>query len=290
MADESGPLVSVEWLKNAIAANRKDVVILECSYEKNKDMYKDFIRGHIPGAIFFDMDECRDKKSPYPNMLPPPQVFAFYCGQLGLDNKSKIILYDNNPRGLFGAARVFWMFKAFSTNPVQILNGGLAAWKQSDLDLTTAEVRLPPKIFHAILKPDHVKVYEDIVGFIHCTDMEQAPQIIDARPPFLYHCGRIPRQSVNIPVASVLSDLPNTTMKSKEDLEKLFKDANIDLQRKMVFMCSSGVAASVLFFAAMLLGVSPPQIAVYDGSWSEWEPRSKGRHGLMEYNHQHLLH
>lgn len=81
------PLVSVAWLKEQLDQKRTDVVVLEASYDFNRDVKQEYLRSHIPGALFFNYKECRDVGSAYgPNMLPPPQDFAHYCGSIGLDN------------------------------------------------------------------------------------------------------------------------------------------------------------------------------------------------------------
>lgn len=80
-------LVSVEWLKKKLDLKDSRIVVIDASYDLNRNVEKEYMRGHIPGSIFFDSRECRDKSSPYPNMIPAPQVFAQYVGSLGINNK-----------------------------------------------------------------------------------------------------------------------------------------------------------------------------------------------------------
>ncbi|OQV11887.1 putative Thiosulfate sulfurtransferase [Hypsibius exemplaris] len=261
------PLVSVAWLKEQLEQKRPELVVLDCSYDANKDVRKEYGAAHIPGAVFFNFKECRDVTSPYPNMIPPPQVFAQYCGSIGLDNTMHVVLYDNNSRGLFSAPRAYWMFKAFGHDK----NGFPTS---SDI------VQRPTKIFHATMKKEYLKTYDDVVHVVNGGGVEA--QLIDARPPVLFQGGHITKAR-NIPYFSVLNDLPNATLKDEAALRQTFAAAGIDLDRPAIFNCSSGMSACVLFFAASILGKKPPEITVYNGSWTEWEPRAKGHHGLVEY-------
>ena len=97
----------------------------------------DYLAEHIPGAIFFDIDEIADTKSPYPHMLPPPEKFSSRMRSMGIGDGSRIVVYDS--QGIFSAARVWWMFRVMGVEDVSVLNGGLPKWKREGRPLESGE-------------------------------------------------------------------------------------------------------------------------------------------------------
>ncbi|XP_055342607.1 thiosulfate sulfurtransferase-like [Paramacrobiotus metropolitanus] len=286
MGADKGPdppttLIDPALLKEHMDARRANMIILDCSYDLNRNVEKDYLTGHIPGALYFSIKECRDKSSPYPQMLPPAPVFAQFVGALGIDNNTYIVVYDNNPRGLFGAARVYWMFRAFGHDKISILNGGYVGWKAKHYPTTMQRDYLTPRVFHATMRAGYLTTFEDVVQTIKGVTSLPA-QLVDVRPPTLYQCGHLPK-SKNMPYYSLLND-PLPTLKDEDGLRKAFAAASIDLDQPIVSYCNSGVAASMLFLAGILLGKTPEEITVYDGSWWEWDRRAKGHHGYIEYS------
>lgn len=95
---------------------------------ENRDPKKEFLAHRVPGAKFFDIEECVDNSSLYEHMLPSTEDFSNYVRSLGLKNDSHVIVYDNNSGGLFSAPRVWWMLRAFGHDRVSILDGGFPKW------------------------------------------------------------------------------------------------------------------------------------------------------------------
>src|SRR6185295_2325128 len=121
-------LVSTEWLAANLAA--PDVRVVDASFylpQEKRDAKAEYAAGHIPGAVFFDVEEISDTDSPLPHMLPSPEKFAARVRRLGLGDGNRIIAYDGGK--MTGAARCWWMFRLFGARDVAVLDGGLVRWK-----------------------------------------------------------------------------------------------------------------------------------------------------------------
>ncbi|MGB9369234.1 MAG: rhodanese-like domain-containing protein, partial [Xanthobacteraceae bacterium] len=128
--------VSTDWL--AAHLSDPDVIVLDSSYylaNHKRDAGAEFLAGHIPGAQRFDIDAISDKSNPLPHMLPSPEQFAAQVGALGVGDGMTIVLYDGI--GLYGAARVWWTFRAFGSDSVRVLDGGMPKWKAQNRRLET---------------------------------------------------------------------------------------------------------------------------------------------------------
>ncbi|MEK9724493.1 MAG: rhodanese-like domain-containing protein, partial [Rhodospirillaceae bacterium] len=121
-------LVSTEWLAQHM--NAPDVHIVDASWflpndgRKGIDAYNE---AHIPGAVFFDIDEIADTDSGLPHMLPSPEKFSSRVRKLGLGDGTRIVVYDANG-GYMAACRVWWTFRVFGHEDVAVLDGGLPKW------------------------------------------------------------------------------------------------------------------------------------------------------------------
>ena len=120
-------LVSTEWLRKNII--NKNIKILDCSWHmpnSGRSGKLEFETVHIPGSIFFDIDEFSEKNSDFPHMLLSSENFSEMVGNLGISNQDHIIVYDS--LGIFSAPRVWWMFCYYGYKEVSILDGGLVKW------------------------------------------------------------------------------------------------------------------------------------------------------------------
>lgn len=263
-------LVDVEWL----AGNGGDarLRILDASWHlpgSGRDARAEFRQGHLPGAEFFDIDEISDRESLLPHMLPSEARFANAVAALGIDDDSGIVIYDTH--GLFAAARAWWMFRVFGHDRVAILNGGLAAWKARGLPL---EEGSPDSGSHgrfsARMDRRHVRILDDLRRNLE----SGREQVIDARAAGRFagddpeprpglRSGHIPG-SVNVPFDSMI-DVHTRKVLDRRQLQRVF--AEID-QRPIVCTCGTGVSACSLAFGLHRLGRD--DVAVYDGSWTEW--------------------
>src|SRR6185436_11779120 len=129
-------LVSTEWLDAELGA--PDLRILDATYflaNMGHDARAEYEAAHIPGAVFFDIDEISDRDSPLPHMLPSAHKFASRMQALGLGDGNRIVVYDNSP--LHSAARAWWMLRIFGAQHVALLDGGLGKWRAEGRQLAS---------------------------------------------------------------------------------------------------------------------------------------------------------
>ncbi|XP_063445480.1 thiosulfate sulfurtransferase-like isoform X3 [Mytilus trossulus] len=182
MLTKASALVTTEWLHNVMkSGDPKDIRILDSSFHlpsSNRNGRKEYEEKHIPGALYFDIKECCDKSSPYGLMLPDTKRFEQYVGNLGIDNSTHIVVYDNGVNyGFFSAPRIWWMFRVFGHEMVSVLDGGFMKWCSEGLPTTSEVVQVPKTIFDGIYHPHLVKSYEDIVKNLK----DNSFQLMDAR-------------------------------------------------------------------------------------------------------------
>ncbi|MDA0703827.1 MAG: rhodanese-like domain-containing protein, partial [Proteobacteria bacterium] len=243
--------------------------------ELKRDARAEFAERHIPGAVHLDIDDVADPDHELGHMLPDAEIFARKVGALGLGNENRIVVYDT--RGLYSAARVWWMFRIYGHDNVRILDGGFVKWLAEGHEVESGEARPQPTTFKpAAARRDLVRLAEDVLGNID----SRREQVVDARTPGRYagtesdpypgvRAGRIPG-SVNVYWADLLDAKTKTFLPPKQIAEK-FHAAGVDLEKPLTLSCGSGVTACIL--AAGLNLVGKDDWAVYDGSWDEWGRR-----------------
>ncbi|MFC4294628.1 3-mercaptopyruvate sulfurtransferase [Novosphingobium tardum] len=264
-------LVSTEWLAKELGAS--DLRVVDASKflpESGRNAAAEYEAGHIPGAVFMDLENLVDSHASVTNTLPPAEKFASRMQSLGLGDGSRIVLYDDSP--LKSAARAWFMLTMFGAHDVAILDGGLAKWKAEGRPVTQGKETLRHRHFTVWQDDKNVRTKADMLKNLH----EKTEQVVDARPAARFTgenpetrpglaSGHIPG-SVSLPHDRLFNS--DGTWKSKDELAKLLTDTGIDLSRPVVTTCGTGMTASVLAFALHLVGKS--DVALYDGSWTEW--------------------
>ena len=268
-------LVSTDWLGDHLPA--PDVRIVDASWympAAGRDARAEFNGAHIPGAVFFDIDEICDSDQSLPHMMPAPEKFANRVRLLGLGDGNRIVVYDSGTG--MAAPRVWWMFRAFGHREISVLDGGLAKWRREDRPVK--DLPPMPRTRHFTARLDST-VVRDIKQMLKNLD-SGAEQVVDARsagrfsgqdpePRAGLRGGHMPG-SLCLPFATLLDPADGTFLQG-DDLRRAFEDADVDLARPVVTTCGSGVTAAVLALGLHLLGHT--HNALYDGSWSEWGDR-----------------
>ena len=265
-------LVSTDWLAQEMGAS--DLRIVDAGYhlaDTGRDAAAEFAAGHIPGAVFLRLAELVDPASSMDNALPSAEKFASRMQELGLGDGSRIVLYDDS--AVKTSARAWYMLaRVFGAHHVAILDGGLAMWKAEGRDLQTGANTLRARHFTAWSDSKRVRTRGDVLANLR----GEKEQLVDARSAARFTgaeaetrpglaSGHIPG-SRNVPYKSLYND--DGTFKDKAGLKAVFAEAGVDLARPIVTTCGSGVTACVVAFALHLIGKD--DVALYDGSWSEW--------------------
>ncbi|MDY0885029.1 3-mercaptopyruvate sulfurtransferase [Dongia soli] len=265
-------LVSTDWL--AANLDQPDLRIVDATYYlpmQGKNARAAYLEQHIPGALFFDIDDIADTTSPLPHMLPPQEKFSARMRKLGIGDGNRVVVYDRT--GLLGAARVWWMFRIFGKSDVAILDGGFPKWLAEDRPTEDGEPHLRERHLTARLDNTQVRSKDQLLRNL----TTKREQVLDARAagrfnatePELWpgrRAGHIPG-SFNLPYNQLLNPADGTMLPA-DQLKAKFAASGIDLARPVVTTCGSGITAAVLAFGLHLIGHR--DVAVYDGSWAEW--------------------
>ena len=265
--------VSTDWLAERLG--QPGLAIVDGSWylpTTGRVGAREFLAGHIPGAVFFDIDAIAERTSGLPHMLPDPVAFASAMRQLGLGDGMQMVVYDG--AGLFSAARVWWTLRTFGATDVRILAGGLPKWKAEGRPLEEGQSNIRPRHFTA--RFDHGAVVD---AELIQRAMARGVQLVDARPADRFRGeaaeprpglrrGHVPG-SRNVPYTALLEE---GQLKARPALEQAFAAAGVDLNKPIIASCGSGVSAAIVSLALAVLG--RPATGLYDGAWADWGGRA----------------
>jgi thiosulfate/3-mercaptopyruvate sulfurtransferase len=269
------PLVSTEWL--AAHLSEPDLKVIDATFylpHLQRDAAAEFAQAHLPGAVFFDIEAIADHANPLPHMLPDAKAFADAVGALGIAAGDRVVAYGG--KGLIASARAWWMFRVFGHDRVAVLDGGLARWRQEGRRLEAGRPAPAPERFSATFRPELVAD----LGRVRENLESKESQVVDARsrgrfaatePEFraALRGGHIPG-SVSLPYNELFGG--DDAMLPAEQMAAAFARAGVEPARPVVTTCGSGVSAAVLALGLYRLGRR--DVAVYDGSWTEWGGRT----------------
>jgi len=260
-------LVSTDWLADHLG--EPDLVVVDCSWHMpatGRSGRDEYLKAHIPGARFFDIDAVSDKSNPAPHMLPTARDFGRAMESIGVGSDDRIVVYDNS--ALHSAARGWFTMRHFGARDVAILDGGFQKWVAEGRATESGEPAPRNARFDVSERADVVTKQQVLAGAgMPLLDARGVPRFegseADPRPGVAP--GHIPG-ALNLPFSALYNE--DGTFKSREELRRLFEQASADPERPFVASCGSGVTAAALIFAAHLLGNDESRL--YDGSWSEW--------------------
>jgi thiosulfate/3-mercaptopyruvate sulfurtransferase len=269
------PLVSTEWLAKHL--NAPDIRIADASWylpQTGRDAKAEYRSAHIPGAVFFDIEDLSDEATDLPHMLPSPVKFGSRMRKLGLGDGNLIVVYDG--AGIYSSPRGWWMLRAMGHEDVVVLDGGLPKWRREGRPVEDLVPNPTRRHFTPRPDPSLVRSFEQMQANLGKTE-----QVVDARSPSRFQGqekeprpgvrpGHMPG-SINVHYAELVN--ADGTMKPPEELAQLFRERAVDPGRPVVTTCGSGITAAIDLFALTLLGAK--DAALYDGSWAEWGARAE---------------
>jgi thiosulfate/3-mercaptopyruvate sulfurtransferase len=249
---------------------KKAVKILDGSWALDgTDMCALYKTEHIADAQFFDLEFISDHNTALPHMAPSPTQFALAVGQMGISENDHVVIYDR--QGLFSAARVWWNFKLMGHEKVQVLRGGLPAWKAAGLPVTDYVGTPVPTVYMPTASPENIINIKDLKAILKV----RGNMVLDARPKGRFE-GAVPEpraglRSGHMPGARSLpfGDLiRDGALKPREELDAIFKKHDVENAQTIVATCGSGVTAAIISMALYETGHTSTRL--YDGSWAEW--------------------
>lgn len=268
-------LVSSQWLANEL--NASDLRIVDATWHlpaSGRNAKAEFEAAHIPGAVFFDIDDIADPSGGLPHALPSPEKFASRMQAMGLGDGCRVVVYDNSD--VRSAARAWRMFNVFGQHQVAILDGGFQKWQAEGRPVESGKPIVRHRHFTAWMDKTSLRSLEQMKANL----ASKAEQVLDARSAGRFtgaepeprpglRSGHIPG-SKNIPYGQLFKE--DGTYKTGAELSQVFEEAGVDLAKPAVTTCGSGITACVLAFGLHMLGHK--QTSVYDNAWAEWGAQS----------------
>jgi thiosulfate/3-mercaptopyruvate sulfurtransferase len=268
-----GPIVSVEWLTAPIALPiiEPNLVVADVRWYPDGSGRARFEEGHIPGAVFVDVDN--DLSSPKTaesgrHPLPSPEAFAQAMERAGIGDEEPVVAYDD--AGGSNAARLWWMLSVIG-HEVAVLDGGLQAWT-GPLEIGPSKPRPDGGRFTPRPWPRDRIVDAEAVDRLR---RDPNAVVLDARASERYRAevepidpvaGHVPGAR-NAPWNDNLD--PRTgRFRSPEDLRRRYAAEGVGQAREVVAYCGSGVTSCHDLLALELAGIHGAKL--YVGSWSEW--------------------
>ncbi|GAA2740008.1 sulfurtransferase [Kitasatospora cinereorecta] len=258
-----GPLVGVDWLADHL--HHPDLVVLDASVGPQRGT-----EPTVPGTRTFDLDGAMsDHDSPLPHTMPSAERFQAALRALGVRTTDTVVVHD--AAGVYSSARAWWMLRTMGFDRAAVLDGGLPAWTAAGHPTAPLDPAPPaPGDFTAAPRPGLLVDADTVAAAL----ADPATAVLDARTAARFRgdapeprpglrAGHMPG-AVNLPFGDLQSDgrmLPAAELRTR-------LTAAAGDRHRLIASCGSGVTACVLVLAATLAGFH--DLAVYDGSWSEW--------------------
>ena len=168
--DQKKATISVTDLEKLLGEPQK-VKILDCSTQMGREDCPriEFLKSHIPGAIFLDLDNLKDQKSDLPYMMPPEALFIQKMKCHGIKLSDTVVCYDGGPSQFFGY-RAAWMMKTMGHPSVFVLDGGFPAWKKEGKAVESTDSGANADDFGYKLDSEKIKTFDQIQEFVGNTE------------------------------------------------------------------------------------------------------------------------
>ena len=273
-------LVTTDWLASHLTD--PNLRILDCTvlFRPRADGREGFeaipgrerwAAGHIPGAVYADLFELSDREQALPFMMPSAAEFGRVMGGYGVGDDSRVVLYDS--RSSMWAARLWWMLRAFGFDKACVLDGGWTAWVAEDRPVSSEAPTIPPGSFTARPRAGLIASKEEVLAAVESgeaciVNALDAAQFRGEVAPYK-RPGHI-AGSANVPAMGSAGIVDPTTQRYLPigEIRRRLEDSGARPADRMLTYCGGGIAASSVAFAATMAGY--PDVAVYDGSLSEW--------------------
>ncbi|MCU1346853.1 MAG: sseA [Acidimicrobiia bacterium] len=271
-----GPVVGDDWLRD----HRLDVVVADVRwYMDGRSGRAAHEAGHIPGAVFVDLD--RDLSAP-PSValgrhpLPSAASFAEALGRLGIGDGDAVVAYDDAGGSI--AARLWWMLTSIG-QPAAVFDGGITGWTGplESGPLESGPLESGPVERSAVVREVRPWPADRFVGLDHVDRIRHDPSValLDARSAARYSNGdpAIDGAPGHVPGARSAPwadniDPASGGFRSQAELRARFERLEVDRADTVVAYCGSGVTACHDLLALHLAGFT--NTALFTGSWSAW--------------------
>ncbi|GLV56254.1 sulfurtransferase [Dictyobacter sp. S3.2.2.5] len=234
----------------------------------------EYAQEHIPGAVYIDWtQDIVNHDDPVEAQLAPASQFADAMARVGIGDQHLVVVYDTHPASQF-ATRLWWALNYYGHTRVVVLNGGFAKWKREGRPVDRIIPSYPRATFTPKPRPELRATAEEVLALVN----QKGTTLVDARDSGQYtgtvvrgagRAGHIPG-AISLPREELINP-EDGTFRSTEELQHIFKTANLEPEQHVVAYCNGGVAATTVLFSLAMLGY--PQLTNYDGSWNEWGTR-----------------
>jgi len=269
-------LVSTEWLEERLGAPELRIFDASVHLDPSPKGFEirsgraDYEAAHIPGAGFLDLGrELADPESSLEFTRPSAARLEAALSAAGLSNEHHAVVYSAS--GPMWATRLFWILRSAGHATVSVLDGGFERWCAEGRPVCSEPCTVPATTFKAAPREELWANTDEVAAAID----DGAACTINALPRAL-HTGEAEmgyarpghiRGSVNVPFPQLL-DRDTGTLLPPDELRRHFEAVGAFERERAITYCGGGIAATLTAFALTTLG--HPNVAVYDGSLSEW--------------------